>query len=107
MKDKPLEEEVESTLNSLDGVIPADPGPYFYTRLMARHQPVRTSVAPVHVLWKALVVMVLFVNVTVYYLISDDLPKASSDEIDLLTADYFDHAELGLSDLDYNYQDYE
>ena len=36
---KNIDKEVEQTLSSLDGIVPADPGPYFYTRLSARLQP--------------------------------------------------------------------
>lgn len=100
---KPLE-EIEKTMESLEGIGAADPGPYFYTRLKARHQ--LTSVpAALPFAWKAIVSVIVLVNLFSFYMVSNTATSVQNeDAIDLLAADYFGNTLEDLSDLDYNYQ---
>lgn len=97
-------DEIESVLNSLEGIKAADPGPYFYSRLMAKHQAVGTQVA-VPVFWKAVIAVVLLVNLFSFYLVSTTsvTSDSSSDAIDLLATDYFGTNNQETSIVEYNF----
>jgi len=74
-----LQYRVEETMNSLDGLQKATPGPYFYTRLMARMEgqeknrwEMITSYITKPFVITAMICFVLFINVAVMFRQADN-----------------------------------
>jgi len=82
-----IEDEINKTLNSLDGVSEVKVSPYFYTRLSARMK--RNEIAHASI-WNwsiAAIVLMVLVNVVSLINISTDTEE-TVDVIDLMASEY-------------------
>ena len=74
-------QKIESSLNSMEGMRPADAPPFFYTRLMARME--KTNAQPIR-LWlrfvtkPAVIIMLLLLFVLANGIVIDHLLKSNS-----------------------------
>ncbi|UII29343.1 hypothetical protein LVD15_13210 [Fulvivirga maritima] len=90
MKKEDINNEVEKTLHSLDGIKKAELSPFFYTRVKARLQNRTEKVSTMQWTW-ALTAVVILLVLNVFVLIkgevlSDD--DYSNDDIEFLTQEY-------------------
>jgi|GEM_PF-2569336 len=100
MNSSKINDEVQKTMQSLDELKPADPGPYFYARMIARNEPSNQTLPLV---WKMAIAMLVVVNLlTLILLPKQDTANTSTDPIGELSASYFgisnDGSELALFD---------
>lgn len=86
-KKQRIQEEVEKTLNSLEGIKRAEPKPFFYTRLQAKmEQKLRPkaspswSVRPVYVFATLAIVLMLNVVTIVTFTKSNQQPQQNETE---------------------------
>lgn len=95
MKEQHPTRETDKTLASLDGLNPADPGPYFYTRLTGRMESRQQEKAwAMPLVWKAaLTVLVLVNGLTLYLISAQDTTQDTTDPVEMLSADYFNTDE--------------
>jgi hypothetical protein len=83
-----VNKQIEEILNSVDGIVPADPGPFFYTRVVARLESreknswmrisaflTRPSVAI------ASIVILVAVNLSVILNFQNDTPDLSDNSV--------------------------
>lgn len=78
-----IEEEIERTLQSLEGIKPAEPTPFFYTRLQARMEKNKEVKTGWH--WRpayayAFLGVVILLNVWTIYQVSHRSSNAESGE---------------------------
>lgn len=84
----PIEDQINRTLESLDTVQPADPGDFFYGRLMNRISEQRKSQA-MRLKWAlayAMIAAIAFINV--YTLLRDQPEESFNTGVEWLTEEY-------------------
>jgi len=103
-QNKSLDLRVEETLNSLDGLQRTGPGPFFYTRVMARMDAgdknlweVTTAFITKPFVIASVFCFVLLVNVTAVFRQADDSP-AFTDQADVSLVDEYKIASTSLYD---------
>ena len=82
---KNIEEEVNKTMHSLDGIQKADPGPFFYTRLSARME-VRSM--PVRWYWKLAMAAIFLINIASFLLVGNAVTENSADTPTDISSEY-------------------
>lgn len=82
---KNIEEEVNMTMHSLDGIHKADPGPFFYTRLSARMEVRSISI---RWYWKLAMVAIFFINIASFLLVGNAVTKNSTDTPTDVSSEY-------------------
>lgn len=98
-----IQKETEQTMRSLDGVQRAEPGPYFYTRLMARMQQARPADA-----WERFIALITRPSVAIsavvlilaangFMFASQLKPSAELVETTALQQAFADEYELGIT----------
>ena len=104
-KNKTLELQVEETMNSLDGIRQAGPGPFFYTRVMARLESEEknlwemiTAFIAKPVVIASVISFILLLNVTAVFREADsfsDLADQSDvslvDEYQIASTSFYDY----------------
>lgn len=98
MKHSEVNDEVNKTLASLEGLEPADPGPYFYSRLRARMTNQETTVTWV---WKLALAVLILINVFTFVITDQTNDSQTLDPMTQLSESYFGNAN-DFSDLAYN-----
>jgi hypothetical protein len=103
-QNKPFERRVEETLNSLDGIQKAGPGPFFYTRVMARMEAEEknlwetiTAFITRPVVIASVVCCILLLNVTVAFRqaetddLADQADVSMVDEYKVASTSFYDY----------------
>jgi len=99
MKESDIQSEIQKTLSSLDNIQPADPGPYFYSRMMARQQS--EQIGSIGLVWKLAFAMILVINILTFAFSGSNSETTSADPMDQLSANYFG-GDSEFYDLAYN-----
>ncbi len=96
MKQKDIDQEVQKTMESINGLSPADSGPYFYSRLMAKQSSAQPEIK---LMWKLAFALLVLINVVTY--MSTDNDSESNDPVEVLSSGYFG-SDVEFYDLAYN-----
>ena len=103
-KDKPLDLRIEETLNSLDGIRKAGPGPFFYTRLVARMESeeknlweiITAFIAKPYVI-ASVISFILLLNVSAVFRQADSMSNLT-DQSDVSLVDEYQIASTSFYD---------
>jgi hypothetical protein len=103
-QNKSLDLRIEETLNSLDGLQKASPGPFFYTRVMARMEAgeknlweVATAFITKPFVIASVICVVLLLNVTAVFRQAEVSPNLL-DQADISLVDEYKIASTSLYD---------
>ncbi len=91
LNNEAINELVDQTINSLEGSIAADPGPYFVAKTLARANSMEQSNVVLPLFWKLAMVVILVLNIGTMAVTYTQTDSSTSDEIGALSADYFDN----------------
>jgi hypothetical protein len=103
-KNKTLELQLEETMNSLDGIRKAGPGPFFYTRVMARLESEEknlwemiTAFIAKPVVIASVISFILLLNATAVFREADSLSDLA-DQSDVSLVDEYQIASTSFYD---------
>ena len=92
---KPLNEEIEATLNSLEGLNPAKPGPDFKTKVMARWEESSHGDQWLRYLKYGIAAMILMAMVNILTLLNRTTATPQTDEFTAQVVDqYLDASDI-------------
>lgn len=80
-----IDKLVNETLMSLDGMSQADPGPYFYSRMILKTEIQQFSV--IQRFWKPALVILFAINGLSFYLLS--IEATNNNTVEALSQEYF------------------
>ncbi|MEQ9219498.1 MAG: hypothetical protein RLO17_15710 [Cyclobacteriaceae bacterium] len=82
---KNIEEEIRKTMESLDSVQRADPGPYFYTRLSVRMD---TRPMPLRWYWKVAAGILLVLNAGSFVILGNSGSTSNEEVLNEMSSEY-------------------
>ncbi|MFT6882157.1 MAG: hypothetical protein ACI83W_000474 [Marinoscillum sp.] len=91
MSDEAINRLVDQTINSLEGRIAADPGPYFAAKTLARANSMEQSNVVLPLFWKLAMALILVLNIGTLAITYTQTDSSTNDEIGALSADYFNN----------------
>jgi len=83
---KNIKEEINKTMNSLDSIQRADPGPFFYTRLSARMEEV--SPMPLRWYWKVAAGILLVLDAGSFVILGNSGSTSNEEVLNEMSSEY-------------------